>query len=183
MLRLPKDKPRSFIDIETTGFSTKKHEMIEFAALKHYPADDTVEALEYRLLPKHIETASPKALEVNGYSEKAWSDAVELGDVIGEIVEFLRGSVIIGHNIRFDTGFVKVAAKEHDAGRLPFHTIDTIPLCKEALGPEGLEKFDLGSVCDFLGISSMNAHTAMADVVRTKLVFDQLLEKLNWREG
>ena len=175
MLKLP-NRPRSFVDIETTGLSPKKHEIIEFAALKHYPEDDTVEFLELKIKPEHIESASPKALEINGYTERAWENAVPMDQAITQIVSFLKGSVIIGHNLRFDTDFIKVAAKRHNAARIPFFTIDTLELCREHLADMGLRKFSLTSVCNFLGISNQGAHTALADVVRCKEVFDKLLK-------
>lgn len=181
MLRLPK-RPRAFIDIETTGLSPKKHEIIEFAALKHFPEEDEVEFLELKILPEHIETAHPKALAINGYTEEAWIDAIPMGGAITQIVKFLEGTVIIGHNIRFDTNFIKVAVKRHNTSRLPFYTIDTLDLCREHLAAMGLRKFSLSNVCDFLGISNQGAHTALADVVRCKEVFDRLVNLTN-RKG
>ena len=168
-----KDRPRVFLDTETTGLNPRTHEMIEFAGLKVYP-DGEVEALEMKITPERIEDASPKALEINGYTEEAWRDSVPMSEAIPQIVEFVKGCVLVGHNIKFDFNFIKAAAQKHDAGGLPYHTVDTVTLAYEHLAPRGLSKMSLANVCDYLGISNANAHTAMVDVIRCKEVFDRL---------
>jgi len=168
-------KPLAFIDIETTGFSPKKHEIIEFAGIKALPDSEEVEILELRIRPKHIETASQQALKIVGYNEEAWEDAIELEDAIKQIVDFLRGCILVGHSVRFDCNFIKKNALEHRAGLIPLRTIDTLDLAKRYLEPKGLTKFGLAGACTFLGISNANAHTAMADAFRCKQVYDRIM--------
>jgi DNA polymerase-3 subunit epsilon len=165
--------PLVFLDTETTGFSPTKHEMIEFAALKVHP-DGLVEPLDIKITPKRIEDASEEALAVNGYSEELWEDSIDLEEAMPQIVAFLSGSILVGHNIKFDLSFVKAAARSVKAGPIPTRNEDTLFLAKEYLRRKGLRKFDLTSVCTFLGISNYGAHTAMSDVVRCKEVFDKI---------
>jgi len=175
-------KPRVFIDTETTGFDPEVHEVIEFAARK---GDET---LEFKVRPQHIETAQEEALEVNGYTEEAWVDAVEMSEALPQIVAFLKGTVVVGHNPGFDMGFINKAVKDSEMEdvRLPYHLIDTVALAYEHLEPCGLWSFRLHNVCKFLGITNEGEHTAMVDVERCRQVYLKLnragwLKRLWWR--
>lgn len=177
MLRLP-DLPRVFLDTETTGLDPDKHELIEFAAIKHHPSDDTVEVLEFKIRPENIKTASPVALEVNGYTEEGWSDAISISDALPQIKDFIYGCIVIGHNVSFDLGFIRASFKRHGLGRSLVRSADTLHMAREYLWNKGLPNFKLESVCDYYGVSNAGAHTALADVIRCKEVFDRMYKLL-----
>ena len=146
------------------------------------PDSDEVEILELRIKPQHIKTASARALQVNGYTEEGWHDAIDIETAIAEIAKFLKGCVMVGHSVQFDVNFLREAAMQHNAGLIPFRTIDTHKLAEQYLKPKGLDSLSLEAACEFLGISNKNAHTAMADAVRCKLVYDKIMEDLGGDE-
>ena len=69
-----------FVDVETTGLDPVRHELLELAAVR--VDRHTLEPLDHvsvKVRPERLADADPKALEVNGYSDDAWRDAVSLG--------------------------------------------------------------------------------------------------------
>ena len=53
-----------FVDVETTGLDETRHEIIEIAVIRGS------QTYHRKVQPQHIETASPRALEINGFSYK-----------------------------------------------------------------------------------------------------------------
>ena len=64
-----------FVDTETTGLDHTKHEMLEIAIVVIENGEKTT--IERKIKPTNLETAQPKALEVNGYNEEEWAEAQE----------------------------------------------------------------------------------------------------------
>jgi len=166
------DQQYAFLDLETTGLSPEAHEILEIAILD---AEENV-LFESLIRPLHIQTAHPKALEVNGYAANPsrWKTAPTWNEVAPKVMDLLAGKVLVGHNIdRFDLGFVRRHLEKagQDVSRITGQTVDTMNLAKEHLVPKGLKTKKLHDVCDFLGISNDGEHTAKADVKRTIKAF------------
>lgn len=178
------EKPLTFVDVETTGLDPQVQEIIEFAAVR----DDTGESFTTKIKPKRIETASEYALKLNGYTEEAWADAPEMADILPEIVEFLKDSVIAGQNPRFDAKFINAASKEHGIDlRVDYHVIDVATLTYEHLFPCGIDSLSLKNVCEFLGIPpEPEVHRALNGVLTARKVYHILLranclQRLRWK--
>lgn len=174
------DRPLCFVDTETTGLDPAVAEVIEIAITRREP--DGRESRYYTLVaPENIKTASPKALEINGYAENPsrWDKAPLMSEVGPEIIAFLEGGILVGHNVAFDERMLVANLKRAGVpGRVPYHKIDTVTLVYEHLFPKGLKRASLGSVREFLGWSEEGAHTAVKDVEDAMRLFDLL-----WRSG
>lgn len=178
-------KPLVFVDIETTGLDPTVHEIIEIAIL---PLKGPV--WQTKIKPEHIEKASPKALEINGYQDhpEDWDDAPNFKLIAPEITMRLKETMICGQNIQFDMGFVRSLFKRHGLllKGVPYSWVDTVTLAYEHLVPLGVPDLKLGTICDFLGISNEGQHTAAADVYRTRKAYLKMLragglKRLWWR--
>ena len=170
-----------FLDTETTGLDSLRAEVIEFAAVKVYP-DGTEEALYFLIRPERIEDAEPKALEVNGYAKapERWATAPTMADVGDQIAEFLRGTVLCGHNVSFDEAMLNANLQRSGIKkRVPYHKVDTTALAYEHLVPLGLPGLSLDKIRDFLDWDKEGAHTAMKDVRDTQRLYN-LLARMNW---
>ncbi len=93
-----------------------------------------------------------------------------------DIAQRLKGSVVIGHNVRFDLGFIKA---EFDRTHTRFDdlvdcskVIDTVRLARKTFGRggNGLQK-----LAARLNIRVDSAHRALADAITTAHVFDHIL--------
>lgn len=167
------DKPFVVLDTETTGLDPNVHEIIEICMYKP-KCGSTYTA---KIKPYNLEFASPKALEINGYNEKDWENAITFDEAIFEIGEWLHGHVVVGHNVQFDLNMLKGNLKRspHESQvRIPYHCVDTVTLAQEHLVPLGLESVSLNAVRGFLGISQEGAHRAHKDVIDTAYVFEKL---------
>ena len=173
------DKPLTFTDNETTGLDPVVNEILEFASIKRHK-DGREETLVLKIKPRRIHTAHPKALEVNGYNEAEWADAEDISTAAPKIIAFLRNTVFVGHNAKFDVAFIESFLKE--AGiteRIDYHVVDTCTLAYAALVPQGLESLSLKPVCEFLGIPPEPAmHRALAGASSCKNVYDVIAERI-----
>ncbi|MCR4306655.1 MAG: exonuclease domain-containing protein, partial [Candidatus Yonathbacteria bacterium] len=93
-----KERNLAFIDLETTGLELKKHEIIEIGCIvaRQIPRESSetggayleiIEEFEIKVKPEHIETADPVGLEINGYREDDWKDAVTLPEAMRIVAE------------------------------------------------------------------------------------------------
>lgn len=117
----------AFIDTETTGLDPITNEIIEIA-LKIIDTDDMT--CEYECVRKfkirYMETASPKALEINGYNEDEWLNAYSWGKVACEsLLDKIKDCVIVGHNVEFDLAFIREECKRQGVWCPRFATLDT----------------------------------------------------------
>lgn len=171
----------TFIDVETTGFSTSKHEIIEIYAAQ---VDDDLRVyhgIHAHVLPMHIEDASVKALEINHYDADRWA---KLGrtwpdvwhDFRGAIRGAIDGSILVGHNIGFDVSFILAMNKRYDID-LPniIGTLDTMAMAAPLKASGQVSSLSLTSLCEHFDIDvNAPAHTANGDVYRTIELFKRL---------
>lgn len=164
-----------FIDIETTGLSPHlHHEIIEICCIKLLP-DGSREQMYYKA---KIESDfyDPKALEINGYNIRDWSNAISQRALAQNIGIFLQGCTPVGHNIKFDMSFILELLDgfeiEHSIDR---RWLDTYVLAYEHLQPLGLTSLSMDSIRAFLGWSCADSHTAIKDCEDVYKLFFYLL--------
>jgi len=183
-------KPLVFMDTETTGLDADVHEIIEIAII----AADGEVLLHTKIKPEHLERASPKALEINGYNEEDWKYAPTFEEVASKIFAHLSGEVVIaGQVVDFDLRFVNASLKRYysklgmepkqieDTMRaISYHKVDTSTMAFEHLSPLGATSMSLWATCKALGIKNPKAHTALADIETTRQVYYRLLRMTWW---
>lgn len=171
-------RPLVFVDCETTGLDPARHELIEVAVLRVHPQTLAVEAeVALKVRPERIEDADPEALRINGYSEEAWTDAVSLDEAMALIVPVLEGSMLAGHNVAFDRGFLDAAWKRvgHRPENLDHHLLDTATLAWPLVSSGTLDSVSLTPVCKHLGIERGEEHWALDDARASLEVARRLL--------
>jgi len=173
---------RIYLDTETTGLDPTVNEVIEVAIVREeveYPYTGPGKLTlmwSRKVAPQHIETAEPVALKVNGYTPEAWANATPFSAIAGELVEHLKGGTLIGHNPKFDTGFIAAELKRAGVdARISHRTIDTTTVAYMAWGLDGNLKLSLDSLRDHLGLSREGAHTALQDALDCREVFYRAL--------
>lgn len=182
------------IDVETTGLDPSRHEIIDLWAVALDAKDLAVRwQAGGRVMPRHIETASPKALEINRYDAEEWAEswASDLHDVWGNVVKNYTSDTIAhacGHNIQFDVRFLDaglgVAYKWWN-----HRLIDTASI---AIRDQRAGRFDVRSLSSLVGyyVKSSVAlahwrpeqrHSARADARITAAVLrGQLYQRKPW---
>lgn len=163
-------------DIETTGLSAAcQCEIIEFAGIQY---DENLNELNrlhiyvkpYTKLPKKI-------VELTGITNEQLAGCENRFKALPKIRNFIGDTISVCHNASFDFGFISTMCVQQG---LPVLT-DYICTLKSYKALTGEKQAKLFMVCDRLGISLENAHTAICDAEATAKLFKKLME-LNEQE-
>jgi DNA polymerase III epsilon subunit-like protein len=166
----------AFIDVETTGFSPKRHEVIDIWAVRTTPDLEPVAEEGGLVLPLHIEQADPRALAVAGFNSARWAKEAKPFAEMWPLVELVvRGAVLVGHSISFDVRMIGGELRRAPwLLGLPVH----VPICTCKVARKLLPKapdHKLDSLCTRLGVEvEDDAHTARGDVYRTLGLYRKL---------
>jgi len=179
-----KDRPVVFLDTETTGLDEMKHEIIEIALV----GSDGETILHTAVKPEHIETASPRALEVNGYNPGEWEPSPLWEDIAEKVHRELQEVIVVGQNVSFDMRFVHRSLERYfvakglspdevdeELGKIGYHKIDTVTLAWEHLAHVGIRSLSQWAICDVLGIVNPGEHSALHDIRTTMKVYKTLI--------
>jgi DNA polymerase-3 subunit epsilon len=156
----------AFLDLETTGLDPTKHEILQIGIVRVDAMTLTIHSqIELKVIPVRIIDAEAKALEVNGYREELWIDAVPLRDALMTIRPWLEGAVLAGHNPGFDAAFLAEGYRSEgvSAPTVDHHKLDTASLAWPLWSSGDIESPSLSSVCNHLGIDRPTPHGALAD--------------------
>ncbi len=145
------------IDVETTGLSPASGRVVEIGLLLVNDAWDILDSYETLVNPE----GPVGATWIHGITSDMVIDAPFFHEVLGDVISFLRGSVLVAHNIPFDRGFLLAElarAGVHVSG-LP--SVCTLSLARK-LYPR-VPSRSLGPLCAHLGTPLERAHTALGD--------------------
>ena len=160
-------------DVETTGLSPRDGDrIIEIAAIKIKGAQ-VVDKFYSLVNPKRV--LSAEATRINQITEEMIADAPTADQVLPGMINFIAGGCIVGHNVRFDLGFLCYELSLLGR-RLKEETpaIDTLKMAKELL--PYLSSYKLGYLARSLGVVVGGSHRAMVDVELTAQVMLRLME-------
>lgn len=106
--------PQEFVvlDLETTGLSPDRDEIIEIGAIRFNRDSDHHRGFQAFVIP---ENGIPKHItEITGITPQMINDKGEnLHDVLAEFVEFIGDLHLVTFNAAFDMGFLHNAANKH----------------------------------------------------------------------
>src|SRR5581483_9342793 len=154
------------IDIETTGLDESRDSIIEIAAAK-FKGNRVEDEWSSLINPnRHI----PEFItQLTGIDDAMLRQAPRVRDVAHELEAFVGDAPIVGHNVRFDVGFLQK--------QIPFafnEIIDTYELAAVLLPTAS--RYNLGSLGKELGILLPATHRAMDDAKVTMAAFNRLYE-------
>lgn len=160
------------IDFETTGLSPKYHHRVIEIGLVHVAPDGQVEdSFETVLNPGR--DLGPT--HIHGLRGADVTDAPRFDDVAGRLLDLLRGRVLVAHNARFETSFLRaelarlgVASPLADDGALC-----TMKLATTYLPGSGRK---LADCCAAFDIPLVDAHEALADARATAQLLGSYLD-------
>lgn len=166
-------------DLETTGVSAGRDEIIEISAIRvrnHKPAG------EYSTLVcpgRHIPAA---ATAVNHITDEMVENAPGLKDALEGFLEFAGQDILVGHNIhQFDLKFIyRDAARILDT-EVPNDYIDTLYMARQCL-PQ-LSRHRLADVAEYFGVGMEGAHRALNDCRMNQKCYEALGEILQKNQG
>lgn len=166
-------------DLETTGVSAQRDQVIEISALK-VRAGEVVEEFSSLVNPGMAIPFS--ASRVNHITNDMVKDAPPFSAVLEEFLDFAGDMVLVGHNIHtFDMKFIWRDAEKYLGRAVENDYIDTLSLARMCLGQ--LSRHRLGDLAEYFGISTAGAHRALADCHMNQKVFECLGKEMAARGG
>ena len=139
-------------DVETTGLDSKKHEILEIGLVvfDSEPLFEIYDTLDIKVKPEHIETAEPKALEINGYNKADWEEALPLKEAMELYWDKAQGCMFASHNVAFDYSFIGPCPHRFDTSN--YHKLDTFTLAWIKIPHDKIKRWNLKSICEYLEI-------------------------------
>lgn len=168
--------PEDYIvfDTETAGLDPNNNEIIEYSFLK-YKDNKLVDKLSSLVKPSN---PIPEFItNITHISNEMVKDALPIDEHLESIVEFINGSVIIGHNILFDIKFLESTIKrsplELDSVNIQY--IDTVSLARKSIPDAPNHKLE--TLKNYLNIDNVS-HRSESDCEVTQIVYMKCVEKL-----
>ena len=164
------------MDVETTGFNYKKgDEIIAVGAVIIEDGEIKRDKIFQQLVfpNRHV---SDEIHELTGIEREMLLSAPSFLEIVQPFLAFVGSSVIVGHNIHFDLGFINPKLKKYYRTSIKNRIIDTIRLARSLHIPS--KSFSLDNLLTFYGIESVGRHTALGDAFLTAEVFLHLIAAL-----
>jgi DNA polymerase-3 subunit epsilon len=161
------------LDLETTGTSPDLDEITEVGAVK-YRGGECLGVFDTLVNPGM--PIPPFITVLTGITEAMVLPAPRIDEVLPALLEFIGGGVIVGHNIRFDIGFLDAALLRRGGARLENPRADTLGMSRRLLHDE-VDDLKLGTLARHLRVNVEPCHRALADADATAEVFHALLER------
>lgn len=152
------------LDTETTGLEVSQgHRVIEIGCIELRDRRPTGRTFHKYLCPDR--EVEPGALAVHGITNEFLSTQPRFGDVVEELLEFLREAELIIHNAAFDVGFLDselARVKRNEAIGEICQVLDTLALARQ-LHPG--QRNSLDALCKRYGIDNSHRefHGALLD--------------------
>ncbi|WP_158553445.1 ATP-dependent DNA helicase DinG [Peribacillus saganii] len=162
------------IDLETTGNSPKKGDrIIQFAGVV-IENDRIIDEFSTFLRP---DLEIPVFIEeLTGITESMVEDAPTFEEVAPKIVDMLRDSCFVAHNVLFDLSFLQEELKRCGYHGFYGSTIDTVELSKLLLPTS--DSYKLSYLAKQEGVTHWRPHRADSDAYVTAVLFINLKKKL-----
>ena len=113
--------------------------------------------------------------ELTGLTDKRLAKAPEFSQVAEKIFELVKDGIFVAHNVQFDANLL-AEFLFFEGYELRTPRIDTVELA-QVFYPQ-LEKYNLGILCQELGIPLEQAHTALSDAQATAELFLCMRQKM-----
>ncbi|GAC1309009.1 MAG: DEDD exonuclease domain-containing protein [Acidimicrobiales bacterium] len=161
------------LDLETTGGSPASCEITEIGAVKIRGGETlgTFQTLVNPGLP-----IPPSITFLTGITEAMVMPAPRVDEVLTAFCAFVGGAVIVGHNVRFDLGFLGAAMERHGHPRFNNVVVDTCALARRLVRDE-VPNCKLHTLAAHFRVGHRPTHRALDDALATAEVLHALLER------
>lgn len=161
------------LDLETTGGDRGVDVITEVGAVKMRGGQHlgTLQTLVHPgvRIPPHITV-------LTGITDAMVATAPRIEQVLPSLDEFAHGTVIVGHNVGFDLGFLNAARARRGDPPLPHRSIDTLPLARRLVRDE-VPDCRLGTLANRFRLTHRPTHRALDDALATAELLHLLLER------
>jgi DNA polymerase III subunit epsilon len=161
------------VDVETTGGSALDGAITEVGAVK-LRGGECLGTLQTLINPGMA--IPPEITVLTGITEAMVVPAPRIDEVLPSFLEFLGDAVIVGHNVRYDLGFLNAALERAGRRRLSNQFVDTCSLARRLVRDE-VPDCRLHTLADRMRLSHRPTHRALDDALATGDLLHVLLER------
>lgn len=163
---LPNDY--TVIDIETTGLSSVRNEIIELSALK---IRNNKVSKTFTTLVKPQGKINYFISKLTGITNQMVASAQPIDSILDKYIEFIGNDIIIGHNVNFDINFIYDNYLKYFNKEFSNDYIDTCSMSRKICN---LKHHKLNIVADYYNIDSSGHHRAEQDCYMTYKIYDAM---------
>ena len=154
------------LDLETTGLDSKTDSIIEIGAIRFN--DRRIEE-EFSTLINPGRGIPEFITRLTGINHQMVQNSPRIEEIIPDLEDFVADLPILGHNVKFDIGFLR------QLGLFRFNeTLDTYDMASVLLPSAG--RYNLGALGQFLGIPFPATHRALDDAKVTQGIYIRMME-------
>lgn len=163
-----------FIDVETTGLEPVKGDAVcEIGAFKF--REDTLINKFHTLVNPQMRIPYEASKIHNIYDEEV-KDAPTFGEIVEELMNFLKNSVICGYNIGFDLEFLNAELKRINYPPINLPTLDVLGMARKVFPHLG--QYNLAYLARYLNVESLGFHRALDDALVASKIFFKIKDVL-----
>ena len=151
------------VDLETTGGSPATCGITEVGAVKLRGGECLG---TFQTLVNPGLAIPPQITVLTGITQAMVLPAPRIEEVLPALLEFIGGAIVVGHNVRFDLGFLQAAMHQTERPRLTNRSIDTYGLARRLVRDE-VPNCKLGTLSSHLRLSHTPTHRALDDALAT----------------
>jgi DNA polymerase III subunit epsilon len=161
------------LDLETTGASPEACAITEVGAIK-VRGGECLGTFQTLVNPG---AAIPPGITVlTGITEAMVLPAPPIDEVLPALLEFVGGSVVVGHNVRFDLAFLHAAMRRSQRPRLANRWTDTCAIARRLVRDE-VRDCRLLTLANHFRLPHRPCHRALDDALATADLLHALLER------
>lgn len=160
------------VDIETTGLSPDKCEIIEISALK--VRNDKIVS-EFSSLVKPSQSIPPFISGLTGITDDMVAAVPEIQSVLPRFMNFVENDLILGHNVNFDINFLYDNWKKYFQKDFTNDFVDTMRLSRKHCK---ITSHKLKSLAKYYNISTDGHHRALIDCEITYKIYNCIKRKV-----
>lgn len=161
------------VDLETTGASPAACEITEVGAVKLRGGECLG---RFQTLVNPGVAIPPEITYLTGITDSMVGPAPGIEPVLASFEEFLGDAVVVGHNIRFDLGFINAVRLRQDRPRLGNPVVDTVALARRLVRDE-VRDCRLGTLARHFRLDHLPTHRALDDALATGELLHLMLER------
>ncbi len=161
------------LDLETTGGTAADGGITEIGAAR-FCGGERVGTFRTFVNPGH--RISRQITLLTGITEKMVAPAPPPDAVLPSFLEFLGDAVIVGHNVRYDLGYLNAAMERSGRPKLANRVVDTLRLARRLVRDE-VPNCKLGTLADRFRLEHRPSHRALDDALATADLLHLLLER------
>lgn len=161
------------LDLETTGGSAADCAITEIGAVKVRGGECLG---TFQTLVNPGQAIPPEITVLTGITQAMVLPAPRIEEVLGSLVDFIGDAVFVGHNVRFDLGFLQAALARDQRPPLRNRVVDTVALARRLVADE-VPNCRLGTLAERFRLDHRPSHRALDDALATVDLLHLLLER------